>query len=80
MPANLHALIRYRTIDRCLRNIDQSWSWEELAESCSQALADQMKIEKDISRRTIMYDINYMRSGKLGYEAPIEYDRKEKSY
>jgi len=27
-----------------------------------------------------MYDINHMRGGKLGYEAPIEYDRKEKSY
>jgi len=80
MATNLHTLIRYRTIDRCLRNVDYPWSWEELSKACSKALKDQMKIEKEISRRTIMYDIKNMRSGTLGYEAPIEYDRKEKSY
>ena len=80
MPMNLHALIRYRTIDRCLRKIDQVWGWKELAKACEEALLEQMSIDKNISRRTLMYDINNMRSGKLGYEAPIEFDRKERSY
>lgn len=80
MPKNLHQGFRYRVIDRCLRNRNRSWGWRELSEACWQALQEELGIDKRPSRRTIMLDISRMRSGKLGYEAPIEYDRKEKSY
>jgi predicted DNA-binding transcriptional regulator YafY len=80
MPTNLHALIRYRTIDRCLRQTEYAWSWESLADACADALKEQTGKYHGISRRTIMYDIENMKSGLLGYHAPIEYDRKEKSY
>ncbi len=80
MPSNLYQLIRYRTIDRCLRDVERDWSWEDLAEACADEIHRQTGETKSISRRTLMYDIDNMRSGKLGYEAPIEYDRKLKSY
>jgi predicted DNA-binding transcriptional regulator YafY len=80
MPTNLHALIRYRTIDQCLRNRQKRWDWKALSEACSKALYEEVGREEAPSRRTIMEDIHNMRSGKLGYEAPIEYDRKRGSY
>ncbi len=80
MPTNLHQLIRYRTIDRALRDAENDYGWEELAEACAQAIYDQTRKSHQISRRTIMYDIDNMRSGKLGYHAPIEYDRQAKAY
>lgn len=80
MATNLHALIRYRTIDRCIRNTDESWNWKALAEACADTLNEEMGIDKIPSERTIKEDITNMRSGKLGYHAPIDYDRKLKSY
>ncbi len=85
MPANLHALIRYRTIDRCLRNREYDYNWEKLAKECTNALIEEGLYEhrdrsKVISRRTIFYDIQTMKSGKLGYYAPIEYDSTDKTY
>ena len=35
MPANKNALIRYKTIDRCLRNRYRRWTLEDLVEACS---------------------------------------------
>ncbi|WNJ17322.1 WYL domain-containing protein [Pontibacter sp. G13] len=72
MPANRNALLRYRTIDRCLKNHYQKWTLEDLIEACSDALYEYEGIDKGVSRRTVQGDINMMRSGKLGYEAPIE--------
>jgi predicted DNA-binding transcriptional regulator YafY len=80
MPTNLHALIRYRTIDECLRNRQKRWSWKALAEACGKALYEEVGREEAPSRRTIMEDIHNMRSGKLGYEAPIDYDRRKGGY
>lgn len=81
MATNKHAIIRYRTIDRCLRDLDRQWTWKELAHACSEELQSVTQQETTISERTIKYDIAAMRSDeRLGYHAPIEYDRKEKSY
>jgi len=80
MATNLHALIRHRTIDRCLRDRSQSWNWNRLAEECELTLNDEMDLDCTLSRRTIMYDIKHMKDGLLGYYAPIEYNRKRKSY
>ncbi len=71
MPANRNALIRYKTIDTCLRNRYRQWTLEDLIDACSDALYEFEGIEKGISKRTIQLDIQLMRSEKLGYNAPI---------
>ncbi len=81
MPTNKHAIIRYRTIDRCLRDIEQQWTWKELAEACNRDIYHSTGRDVRVSERTIKYDIAAMRSNEvLSYFAPIEYDRKEKTY
>jgi predicted DNA-binding transcriptional regulator YafY len=71
MPVNRNALIRYRTIDSCLRNRYKKWALEDLMEACSDALYEYQGIDKGVSRRTVQADLEVMRSNKLGYEAPI---------
>ena len=76
MPANKNALIRYKTIDNCLRNRYRRWTLDDLVEACSDALYDMEGITKGVCTRTVQMDIQIMRSDKLGYNAPIEvYDR-----
>ena len=38
MPVNRNALIRYKTIDNCLRNPYRRWTLEDLVDACSDAL------------------------------------------
>jgi len=71
MPVTRNALIRYRTIDNCLRNRARKWTLEDLIEACSEALYEYEGIDKGVSRRSIQMDIQFMRSDKLGYNAPI---------
>ena len=71
MPVNRNALIRYRTIDKCLQNRRRKWTIENLIDACTEALCEYEGINKDISLRTIRSDLNAMRSDKLGYNAPI---------
>lgn len=76
MPANKNALIRYKTIDRCLRNRYRRWTIDDLIDACSDALYEMEGIQKGVSLRTVQGDLQIMRSDKLGYNAPIEvYDR-----
>lgn len=76
MPANKNALIRYKTIDNCLRNKYRRWTLDDLVEACSDALYDMEGITKGVCSRIVQMDIQIMRSDKLGYNAPIEvYDR-----
>ena len=71
MPVNRNALIRYRTIDNCLKNRQRRWTLEDLIEACSEALYEYEGIDKGVSKRSIQMDIQFMRSDKLGYNAPI---------
>ncbi|MDR2916607.1 MAG: WYL domain-containing protein [Tannerella sp.] len=81
MPANRNALIRYKTIDNCLRNKYRQWTLEDLIDACSDALYEYEGIDKGISKRTVQMDIQMMRSEKLGYSAPIVvYDNKYYKY
>ena len=81
MPANKNALIRYKTIDNCLRNRYRRWTLDDLVDACSEALYDMEGIRKGVSVRTVQGDIQMMRSDKLGYNAPIEvYDHKYYRY
>ena len=81
MATNKHAIIRYRVIDQCLRNLDGKWNWRTLADACAQQIESSTGDRISLSERTIKGDIHAMRNDeRLGYFAPIEYDRKEKSY
>lgn len=71
MPVNRNALIRFRTIDNCLRNRHRRWTLDDLIEACSDALYEYEGIDKGVSKRSIQMDIQMMRSDKLGYNAPI---------
>jgi predicted DNA-binding transcriptional regulator YafY/ectoine hydroxylase-related dioxygenase (phytanoyl-CoA dioxygenase family) len=71
MPVNRNALIRFRTIDNCLRNRQRKWTLEALIEACSEALYEYEGIDKGVSRRSVQMDLQLMRSDKLGYNAPI---------
>lgn len=71
MSLNKLALIRYKTIDNCLRNRYRKWTLEDLIESVDEALYEFEGIKKGVSKRTIQLDLQNMRSEKLGYNAPI---------
>ncbi len=72
MPVSKNALIRYKTIDRCLRNRYRRWTLDDLIKACSDALYEYEGRDEGVSRRTIQLDIQMMRSEKLGYNAPIK--------
>lgn len=76
MPLNKDALTRYRLIDERLRNnMLPGPSVEDLMAYVSD------KMEKPVSRRTILLDLQNMReSAGLSYYAPIAYDRLKKGY
>lgn len=81
MAQNKNALIRYKTIDKCLQNKYRQWTLEDLIEACSEALYEYEGKETSVSKRTVQLDIQMMRSDKLGYNAPIEvYDKKYYHY
>ena len=81
MAQNKNALIRYRTIDKCLQNYHRKWTLNDLIEACSDALYEYEGKDVNVSKRTVQLDIQMMRSDKLGYNAPIVvYDRKYYKY
>jgi predicted DNA-binding transcriptional regulator YafY len=81
MALNKLALIRYKTIDDCLRNRFRKWTLDDIIEKVAEVLYDREGIVTGVSRRTIQADIQLMRSDKLGYNAPIIVtDRKYYSY
>ena len=71
MPSNLNALIRYRTIDSRLSGGYRKYTFDELLEACSGALAEYRGRYEKISARTLRDDIRVMRSDILGFNAPI---------
>jgi len=81
MAQNKNALIRYKTIDKCLQNRYRTWTLDELIEAVSEALYEYEGKKNPVSKRTIQLDIQLMRSEKLGYNAPIVvYDKKYYKY
>jgi predicted DNA-binding transcriptional regulator YafY len=71
MSQNKLALLRFKTIDKCLQNRFRKWTLEDLIEEVSDALYDYEGIRTGVGKRTIQLDIQHMRSDKLGYNAPI---------
>lgn len=81
MSINKLALIRYKTIDECLRNRYRKWTLDDLIEKVANVLYEFEGITTGVSKRTIQADIQIMRSDKLGYNAPIIVtDKKFYSY
>ncbi len=81
MALNKNALIRYKTIDKCLQNNYRQWTLDDLIEACSDTLYEYEGREVNVSKRTVQLDIQMMRSDKLGYNAPIVvYDKKFYKY
>ena len=71
MAINKNALIRYKTIDKCLQNNYRKWTLDDLIAACSDALYEYEGRQVNVSKRTVQLDIQMMRSDKLGYNAPI---------
>lgn len=81
MSSNKNALIRYKTLDKCLKNKYKKYTLEDLMEECSNALFEFEGKESFVSKRTIQLDLQNMRSEKFGYEAPIEvYEKRYYRY
>ena len=81
MSSNKNALIRYKTLDKCLKNKYKKYTLEDLMDECSEALFEFEGKETFVSKRTVQLDLQNMRSEKFGYEAPIEvYERKYYRY
>lgn len=81
MAQTKNALIRYKTIDKCLQNKYRQWTLDDLIEAVSEALFEYEGKENSVSKRTLQLDIQMMRSEKLGYNAPIVvYDKKYYKY
>lgn len=79
MPASKNALLRYQTIDKCLRNRLREWTLEDLVDKCNDAMMDYCGTS--ISMRSVQKDIEFMRSDSPGYNAPIVvYNRKYYTY
>ncbi|TDX86851.1 helix-turn-helix transcriptional regulator [Epilithonimonas xixisoli] len=81
MSSNKNALIRYKTLDKCLKNKFKKYTLEDLIDECSEALFEFEGKESFVSKRTVQLDLQNMRSEKFGYEAPIEvYERRYYRY
>lgn len=77
MPHIKNALLRYRIIDRCIRNQYKTFpSKEELREACEEALFGSQHGEH-ICDSTIEKDMFNMR---MEHDAPIKYSKREKGY
>lgn len=71
MPANLNALIRYKTINDLLSARRNGCTIDQLVDACSDALAEITGNYSGVSERTIRDDLRVMRSDILGFNAPI---------
>lgn len=85
MAANSNALVRHKTIDACLRDIQNKYTLKDLINACTQAIHEKNSKKKGakrkVSLRTVQLDIQFMRDKKHGYGAPIVvFDHKYYKY
>ncbi|MFM7758746.1 MAG: helix-turn-helix transcriptional regulator [Crocinitomicaceae bacterium] len=71
MATNKNALLRYKTLDRCLRNSGREYTFEDLLTEINDALAAYDAKSDGIRERQLREDLRFMRS-ENGYNAPIE--------
>lgn len=71
MATSKNQLLRYKTIDKCLRNRQRRWTLADLMAACDDAMLEYGITGIPMaSRRTIQTDLQFMRS-EGGYAAPI---------
>ena len=84
MATNKNAMVRYRTLDKCLRNFQRRFYIENLIDACSKAISEYAGKEISISRRTIFNDLNFMQSeagwGAKGLEIETKKDGRRVYY
>jgi predicted DNA-binding transcriptional regulator YafY len=75
MPVTKNVLARFRILNACFANSRKRyWTISELKEKLSE-------YDINIERRTLEHDFEHMRyDDRLGYHAPIAYDKKEKGF
>ncbi|MCF8219193.1 MAG: WYL domain-containing protein [Bacteroidales bacterium] len=66
-----NAIVRYQTLDRCLRNPGRKYFMEDLIAACNEALRDINSNSAGVKRRQVFEDIRFMEDTH-GYQAPIE--------
>ena len=71
MATNKNAYIRYKAIDKCLRNPGRKYTISDLLEACNDALSEFDASTGGIAKRQLYDDINFMKSMD-GFEAPID--------
>jgi predicted DNA-binding transcriptional regulator YafY len=71
MATNKHAQIRYKVLDTCFRNTGRNYSFEDLMDTCNDALAEIDPKSGGISVRTLRDDIAFIESD-AGWSADIE--------
>lgn len=79
MPDLLYPSLRYEAINRCLRDPDHVYHLDDLIEACSQYILERKGEARRPSKRTLYNDLKRMKSGDLGYHAPIAHT-KERGY
>ena len=70
MATNKNALIRYQTLDKCLRNPGRRYFIDDLIEECNVALRALNPETSGIKKRQVFEDIKFMESA-AGYDAEI---------
>ncbi len=68
---------RARVIDRCLQQRQRNWTLQDLAAACGAEARLLRASAKNPSTRSVARSIERMRSGELGYEAPIVVHKKK---
>ena len=71
MSETKNAFLRYQVLDECFSNIHRKFFLEDLMKICSDRLSDYFGFEMTVSKRTVQYDIEFMK-GSGGNYAPIE--------
>lgn len=71
MSINKSALIRYKILDTCFRNPGKDYFIEDLIHECNRVLSELSSEGKSVSRRQILYDIQFMESCE-GWSVELE--------
>ena len=74
MSKTIGATVRYRTIDRCLRDQRHKYGIIEMIDACKKELAEVYGKAVSVSRRQLTEDIHFLES-KEGYNADIRRER-----
>lgn len=71
MATNKHAIIRYRTLDKCFSNTGRKYYLNDLLDACNEALSEEDPDSKGIKKRQLYDDIRFMES-EAGYAIELE--------